>query len=367
MFQYTLQEFRNEFLLIHSEDGDSADATKITSANLRINELAARIAYRKPYEWRKQTFHLTTRAPYETGTITLTQNSKTVTGSGTTWTDAMKIGYLFFGGNAYKINRVSSSTEVILEAPYPGDTASGQSYKFIFPDAYLPFEISSIINVKLAGGDIEVSSKDKLVNAYGNPGQPVECAISERGREDYYNTGTVAVTASSTTVTGTGTTWTSDMEGMGFRVNDFSKMYRIKSVDVNNQTITLQDAYEGSTETGKSYKINPAGIPLITFRSAPDDYYWVEIEALIFIPKMVSDTSYSMIPNHEPLIAGVRWLAHDLKNENPVRIEQLAAEYRRSLADLDATYKAISNVKWISKHELNARKAGNINQINPYN
>lgn len=363
--QYTMQELRNEFLILHNEDSTSTDTTKLASANMRINELQARIAYRKSYEWRKRTFYMTTVAPYETGTITVTQNSKVITGSGTTWTLAHRIGYLLVDGNTFKLARFSSTTQYYLEAPYPGDTESGKTYKFIFPDAYLDPEISSIINVKVAGRDIDVSSRDKLVKALGNPGTPDECAISERGKEDWYNTGTVAVTINSPTVTGTGTAYTAEMEGMGFRVNEFSKLYKIKSINLATQVITLYENYEGTTGSGKSFSISPVGTPLITFRAAPDDYYSVEIEALIFLPKLVSDTAYSLIPNHAPMIAGVRWLSHDLKNENPVRIEQLAAEFRRSLTDLDSAYKAISNVKWISNEELKYKKL-QVGQINPF-
>lgn len=70
-----------------------------------------------------------------------------------------------------------------------------------------------------------------------------------------YDTGTVAVTEDNTTVTGTGTAWTSAMAGRKIRVTGFDETYEIDSVDTNAQTLTLKKAYNGDTESGASYKI----------------------------------------------------------------------------------------------------------------
>lgn len=321
----------------------------------RINQIQDAIVFDRAWGWRKQTFYLTTRKPEDTGMVTVTENSRTVTGSGTSWDDTMRIGYLVIGDENFKINRVNSSTELILEAPYPNSTQSGASYRIVFSDYILNQDISSIISVKLREKYLHVVDKDRLVRSRSTKHEPQECAIDGITREDWYNTGTVTLTANSASVTGSGTAWTTDLEGRTFRVNEFSKNYTIKSVN-SATTLTLTEAYEGDAGAGKSYAIAPKGSMVLTFRHAPDAYYWVEIEVLIAPPKLVSATAYSIIPNHAPLLHGVIWLAvQDFKADNPVRIQQARADFERTMKQLRNSYKAISNVRWTSPKELRAR------------
>jgi len=69
-----------------------------------------------------------------------------------------------------------------------------------------------------------------------------------------YTTGTVAVTADSTTVTGTDTVWSSDMAGRKIRISG-GEEYEIVSVNAVAQTLTLSIAYTGATATAATYAI----------------------------------------------------------------------------------------------------------------
>jgi len=72
----------------------------------------------------------------------------------------------------------------------------------------------------------------------------------------WYDTGTVAVTNGSTTVTGTGTNFiTGAQVGEAFYGPD-SKLYEIQSI-TSATVIILADAYLGSTQSGQSYQIVP--------------------------------------------------------------------------------------------------------------
>lgn len=71
---------------------------------------------------------------------------------------------------------------------------------------------------------------------------------------DEYNTGTVAVTNGSATITGTGTTWTSDMTGRMIRFAGQTLWYMFTYVSATSGT--LSRAYEGDTATGTAYQIN---------------------------------------------------------------------------------------------------------------
>ncbi len=71
-----------------------------------------------------------------------------------------------------------------------------------------------------------------------------------------YNTGTVSATNGSATITGSGTTWSSNVISgwvIGIGTNP-TKFYTISSVDSDTQ-ITISENYEGSDTTGASYII----------------------------------------------------------------------------------------------------------------
>jgi len=77
-----------------------------------------------------------TVADYTTGSVTMTQGSQTVTGSGTAFTSAM-INRMFIvtdttnGGQGfgYRITGVTSGTELTIETGYEGDTQASLTYK----------------------------------------------------------------------------------------------------------------------------------------------------------------------------------------------------------------------------------------------
>ena len=82
------------------------------------------------------------------------------------------------------------------------------------------------------------------------------------------NTGTVAVTFGSTTVTGTATGWTTDLVNRQFRIGATSPIYTIDSVDTVGQTLTLQQPWGGTTVSGIGYQIYQAYVtPATDFQS----------------------------------------------------------------------------------------------------
>ena len=69
-----------------------------------------------------------------------------------------------------------------------------------------------------------------------------------------YNTGTVSLTRSSATVTGSGTTFTSAMVGRQFRIGTGTPIYTI-SAYTSATSITLDSVWGGSTVSGSAYSI----------------------------------------------------------------------------------------------------------------
>ncbi|WP_245520681.1 MULTISPECIES: hypothetical protein [unclassified Mesorhizobium] len=66
---------------------------------------------------------------YKTGTVSVTNGSAVVTGSGTAWSVALVAGGMFSSaGIAVPIASVGSDTSITLDYPWPGTTASGAAY-----------------------------------------------------------------------------------------------------------------------------------------------------------------------------------------------------------------------------------------------
>ncbi|BCG85338.1 hypothetical protein MesoLj113c_14480 [Mesorhizobium sp. 113-3-9] len=69
---------------------------------------------------------------YNTGTVTVTNGSATVTGSGTAWAVALVTGgILSCAGMAIPILSVASDTSLTLAYPWPGTTGSGKAYAIV--------------------------------------------------------------------------------------------------------------------------------------------------------------------------------------------------------------------------------------------
>jgi len=67
-------------------------------------------------------------AEYSTGTVTATNGSKTITGSGTTWNNLNNTN-IQIDSVEYKIDTIDSDTQITLLIDYAGSTGSGKTYK----------------------------------------------------------------------------------------------------------------------------------------------------------------------------------------------------------------------------------------------
>ena len=76
---------------------------------------------------------------YKTGTITVTNGSTTVTGSGTLWIANAGIGEALYApdGKLYEITNIASDTSITIAPAYLGTNASGQTYTFVPSQSYI--------------------------------------------------------------------------------------------------------------------------------------------------------------------------------------------------------------------------------------
>lgn len=105
------------------------------------------------WKWARDYKHLLLLPAYTTGTVSVTQNSAVVTGSGTSFVSSWKnrVFWIPSSGVNYKVQSVDSTTQLTLEVAYQEDTAVGQTYYLVqnrYPLDNQAYEsgISQIIN-----------------------------------------------------------------------------------------------------------------------------------------------------------------------------------------------------------------------------
>ena len=148
----------------------------------------------------------------------------------------------------------ASSHNVIEVMDLSGPTTTDVSGGFSFPvsgtfTAYAPqMDYDYLVSRAKAADEVLIAGLSKIIRWYG-------------GNYDEYNTGTISGTAGTTTITGSGTSWSSNVEaGMYLIEEGNSEIYRISSVD-SDTSITLDRNIE-TTMSGETYLITP--VTLVT-------------------------------------------------------------------------------------------------------
>ena len=109
---------------------------------------------------------------YRTGSVAVTQSSKKITGTGTSWLTALNRpskGNVFYGpdGKAYEIDYISSETELYLVDAYAGADSSGQSYKIDVRGGTVP-ELSRQLSEHYAYMQGIIDSLQSIVSGSGD-------------------------------------------------------------------------------------------------------------------------------------------------------------------------------------------------------
>jgi hypothetical protein len=109
----------------------SSSGTEVTQiCQDKIDWIQEDICSRYDFNWLKEYGYITTIPIYETGSVSITQDSATVTGSGTTFTESMEGRLIKFGteDNWYEILNYVSATEITLSSNYIGTTDTNSTY-----------------------------------------------------------------------------------------------------------------------------------------------------------------------------------------------------------------------------------------------
>lgn len=206
----------------------------------------------------RKTQALSTPAENTTGTASTTRGSKTVTGSGTSWTSALEDQYmLVLGAFAQRIDTVGSTTSITLESEWENESLSAQSVRIVKDLYKLPrwLDPKRILEIKQMGQRPlegvtahDITNRYKVLNAID---EPRYWWPHDRTRTSY-TTGTASGTAGTKTLTGASTSWlTSGLEQYDqIKVGSF--VYTVDSVD-SDTSITLFEDIESTITAGTSY------------------------------------------------------------------------------------------------------------------
>jgi len=134
---------------VENETSSSSDEITTLCQN-KLDWIQSDIESRYDFSWLKDYSYINTTPVYNTGSVTVTQDSTTVTGSGTTFTAAM-VGRMFKvddDDNYYEISAYVSATEVTLASAYTDTTTAGASYNIYKTDYALATDFKKMVWVK---------------------------------------------------------------------------------------------------------------------------------------------------------------------------------------------------------------------------
>jgi hypothetical protein len=235
----------------------SDKARAIRRVNLARSKVASKFSGRWASLYREGWLPLV--PVYGTGTVAVTQDSRTVTGSGTTWTSAM-VGRKFLGPNNeyYKIAAVASTTSISLTEPYQGATVtSGGSYQIwkdeytLYPDAYSLIDFVNYVDPLQLLEDTNRHGRNVFPRATYNTTPQYFSIVGRTRIIGPYATGTVAISANSRTLTGSGTLWLDNVQP-GYEVTIGSYTYHVDTVDSDTQLTLIEYAVSAAT-AGTAY------------------------------------------------------------------------------------------------------------------
>ena len=235
-----------------------AAGTLYSRAKQFINEayILDILSLRNDWWFLKRQGTIQTPAEETTGTLTVTNGSTSVTGSGTSFGSDDVGKMLVVGARAQRIGSVGGATSLTLENAWENETKSSANYKIVKDRYDLPKwlqiknlrEIKEIDQKPLTG--VDELEFDRITGNKAATGTPKYFMPLDRVRNNY-TTGTLSGTVSTKVLTGSGTSWdTSDIEQHDV-IQVGSYAYTVDSVDSATQITVFEDLAE--TVSGSSY------------------------------------------------------------------------------------------------------------------
>lgn len=306
----------------------------------KINDAYKEIARAYDWEHLRRSGELETIPNYTTGTVSVTNGSFTVNGSGTVWTSAMEGRYFQSQGGTvwYRISKVQSNTQLTLLSPYLDLTASAQTYSIWKRFYYLYSEVHRILEFGswIRTGDLvdrPATYTSDVQENISTAGEPV--TFSPYGADpferSYTDSGTVTLTNNSNLLSGAGTTFLGNAEP-GDILQVGSTYFRVKRVESDTAIRLTTSAI--SDLPGSTYSIskdNPIGIQLYFAANAS---YLFPFTYSKRVYDMVNDNDRPELPEDFDMAILDGAEASRLRELNDTRWINKLQEYKARIQDL---------------------------------
>lgn len=322
---------------------DSKNDSSVSGVSERITREINRVCNDvwDGYAWtfRYRTYRIVMETDYETGSVTATNGSRTITGSGTTFESKHEGWYIYFKAdsplNWYKINNFTSTSQIELDVPYQGTTGSSKEYVLRKFDYILPTEIWDIEHMTASSDRIPMqilfgSQLSLVVPTPLYKGYPRAMAIYESdSKATTYSTGTVTGTVATTTLTGSGTSWLANVfPGDKVTIGDYD--YRVRNVDTDT-SLELYN-YQQVASSGASYTITRQFGRKARIQWPASDPVTIEIRGLRKYVSLVNDNDTNELLYRYPGAVLSKVSALELKSKDDRRRRELEEEARIDLS-----------------------------------
>lgn len=239
------------------------------------------------YNWsfKNRSWSVRTYDQINSGTATVTNGSNTVTVTSSVFSSPYLGGYFRVLGSVpetwYRII-AQGGTTLTLEVPYQGATASGASYEVRKVDYLVPSEISGKVKMTDSRGrEMPVESiltrPSIIPDSRGGPRSAVVWSDDPIGST--YATGTISGTADTRTVTGSGTSWLTNVvagDQLEVTISGITYKYNVRSVE-SDTSITLYQFLLTTISASTSYTVRNQFGRLMRISPSSDDEYVISL------------------------------------------------------------------------------------------
>jgi hypothetical protein len=236
---------------------------------------------------------------YDTGTIAITKDARTVTLTGGTWPAAVVGWHLALGdglAERYRVVTRTSNSIVVIDRPYEGETETASPYTVWDPYVIAPRDLYKFKSFRYERGAMTLGYEDPawMDTYWASPkslGEGIELmTTAEPTTGPRYSTGTVTITKGSASVTLSGGTWPEWAIGRHLRFENETPLYKIAG-RTSDSIVTLDRAYGGRFPgAGKSYELDPPGCIRLEIMPPQEDQFALKFRYFCEPQELVNDS-----------------------------------------------------------------------------
>jgi len=333
--------------------GEATFSTLGTQIDFLINLALQQLSEEYPWDDTLEMRYIRTFAPYSTGNVDVTLNSRDVD-PGTSapgFTYEMVGGEILFQGDAtyYEIiefvpGATAATDKLVIDPPYFSATGTDQTYEITKSRYALPLDTGHIFVGRFRENDDVVIPTHPVIEDMIDPnrinaGDPTTMRIAGMTKRDLFNDGTVAVTINTNTAVWTpGSLATGDMEatfvGKSFRVVGDPTSYTIYNINTATDTLTLDRPYRSTTNATAEFVIQPEGSPELSLENfIPGEAFTMDYRQSRIHPWLIHNDDEVLFRQNmwQVIYALVKWKVME-EEQNPVaQIQQARTRYNAYL------------------------------------